>query len=73
MHPTPAASAAAPGTTQDAWARPVTNHTAPVATGSCAAVETAGGACTTTWMTGGPASDAGVAGMAGPAGAGRPQ
>ncbi len=72
MHPTPAASAAAPGTAQDARARPVTNHTAPVDAGSCAAVETAGGACSSTRITGGPASDAGVAGMAGPAGAGRP-
>src|SRR2546423_775444 len=40
--PTPSASAAAPGSAQDAWTRPVTNHTAPVDAGSCAAVEGAG-------------------------------
>ena len=77
----PATSAAAPGSAQDARTRPVTNHTAPVDTGSCAAVETAGGTFLraraprvphTTNFTGGPASGAGVAGMAGSAGAGRP-
>ena len=79
MHPDPslacvppATSAAAPGSTQDARTRPVTNHTAPVDAGSCAAVETAGEAHTTTNITGGPVSGAGVAGMAGSAGAGRP-
>jgi len=100
----PTRSAAAPGTSQDARTRPVTNHTAPVTTGSCAAVEpvelaseparpgapvrrTGRGHPTPddtgaapparraphlTLITGGPASDAGIAGMAGPAGAGRP-
>ncbi len=81
----PAASAAAPGTAQDARTRPVTNHTAPVDTGSCAAVEQVGSlhaharaprslehVAATTINTGGSASDAGVAGMAGPAGADRP-
>src|SRR5260221_5203961 len=38
----PVTSAAAPGSVQDARTRPVTNHTAPVDAGSCAAVETAG-------------------------------
>ena len=42
MRPEPAASAAAPGIAQDARSRPVTNHTAPVDAGSCAAVERAG-------------------------------
>ena len=69
----PATSAAAPGSAQEARTRPVTNHTAPVDAGSCAAVETAGEAhITTTNITGGPVSGAGVAGMAGSAGAGRP-
>src|SRR5260221_10227736 len=40
--PTPSASAAAPGSAQDARTRPVTNHTAPVDAGSCAAVEREG-------------------------------
>ena len=70
-HLTPATSAAAPGSTQDAWTRPDTNHTAPVDAGSRAAAETAGVRHSTD-ITGGPVSDAGVAGMAGPAGAGRP-
>src|ERR1041385_6229091 len=39
---TPSASAAAPGSAQDARTRPVTNHTAPVDAGSCAAVEREG-------------------------------
>jgi len=89
----PATSAAAPGSAQDARTRPVTNHTAPVDAGSCAAVETAGGTHPkdgstrpkegstrpkdgsghiTTTRSGGPASGAGIAGMAGSAGAGRP-
>ena len=80
MRSTPATSAAAPGSEQDARTRPGTNHTAPVDAGSCAAVEAAGdgGAPnarsrqSSNDITGGPASDAGVAGMAGPAGAGRP-
>jgi hypothetical protein len=97
MHPdpssrwvTPAPSAAAPGSAQDARTRPVTNHTAPVDAGSCAAVERVGGRPSERWIrprgtsrrtrvphfhdhTGGPVSDAGIAGMAGPAGAGRPE
>lgn len=76
MRPEPAVSAAAPGTAQDARTRPDTNHTAPVDAGSCAAVETAGAGHAPPHLqnqiTGGPASDAGIAGMAGPAGAGRP-
>lgn len=43
MHATPTTSTAAPGSAQDARARPVTNHTAPVDAGSCAAVEMVGG------------------------------
>ncbi len=76
-------SAAAPGTAQDARTRPVTNHTAPVRAGSRAAVEpvecASRRAAAPRWraprlivITGGPASGAGIAGMAGPAGAGRP-
>jgi hypothetical protein len=81
-------SAAAPGAAQDARTRLVPNHTAPVETRSCAAVEPVEGArarpaiirrggveTCIPWLfviTGGPASGAGAAGMAGPAGAGRP-
>ena len=82
MHTGPTASTAAPGSTQDARTRPDTNHTAPVASGSRAAVEPAGPERTLprsantraahTQNTGGPVSDAGIAGMAGPAGTGRP-
>ena len=67
----PATSAAAPGIAQEARTRPVTNHTAPVDAGSCAAVETAGERHSNHNEPGGPVSGAGVAGMAGSVGAGR--
>jgi hypothetical protein len=81
-------SAAAPGAAQDARTRLVPNHTAPVETRSCAAVEPVdrgrarpvivrrdGVETCIPWLfviPGGPASGAGAAGMAGSAGAGRP-
>ncbi len=66
-------STAVPGSVHDARTRPVPNHTAPVDTGSCTAVESAGSrAMAGQISSGGPDSGTGIAGMAGPAGPGHP-
>ncbi len=80
MRTTPSRSAAAPGTSHEARVRPAANHTAPVEAGSRAAVERAGSSPAAsrrrershTHEPGGPVSGADIAGMVGPAGAGRP-
>jgi hypothetical protein len=69
----PSRSAAAPGTSHEARTRPVPNHTAPVEAGSRVAAERAGmGVLPNHELPGGPVSGADIAGMVGPAGAGRP-
>lgn len=79
MRNTPSRSAAAPGTSHEARTRPVPNHTAPVEAGSRVAAERAGMGVAevrrgphTHELPGGPVSGADIAGMVGPAGAGRP-
>lgn len=73
LPPVPPHSAAVPGSGHDVRTRPVPNHTAPVDAGSCTAVESAGpGVRASRTHSGGPVSGAGIAGMAGPAGAGHP-
>ena len=69
----PSHSTAVPGSEHDARTRPATNHTAPVAAGSCTAVESAGPRVRAgRTSSGGLVSGAGVAGMAGSAGTGHP-
>ena len=73
LPPVPPHSAAVPGSGHDVRTRPVPNHTAPVDAGSCTAVESAGpGVRASRTHSGGSVSGAGIAGMAGPAGAGHP-